>query len=215
MEPPKKQDSYEVAYEVAREDLSGLNLVERAKTAGFAVEAEPDEVAKLSFLGRGARVLLDERVVVDDESGEPLPIWSQILILHHLRDIKEGIEPGGRWITFKEVPSGEFYLSAFNKRSKDLAIKFFGERPDVLHEIAPKLGGERFRDVGDVSYLFRVFPKVPVVLVMYRADEEFPPDANMLFDATIPEFMCTEDIAVISTMLVVTLGKLAFEQKKG
>lgn len=213
MEPPKKQESYRIAYEQARKDLEGLNLIQRARTAGFAVETEPEEVARLKFLGQDVKILLDKRECVDAKTGEPLELWSQILILHHLRDIKEGVRPRGRWITFKEVPSGEFYLSAFNRRSKDIAVKFFGKNPDILHEIAPKLGGEPFREVGDVSYLFRVFPKVPVVLVMYREDEEFPPDANLLFDETIPEFMCTEDIAVVSTMLVVTLGKLAFAAK--
>ncbi|HDH96926.1 MAG TPA: DUF3786 domain-containing protein [Proteobacteria bacterium] len=209
MEPPQKQDSYAVAYSKAQKDLEGLNILERARSAGFVVETKPEEVVRLDFLGQNAKLIVGERVVVDAETGEPLPLWSQILILHYLRDVKEGVEPAGRWITFKEVPSGEFYLSAFNRRSKDLAIKFFGHNPDLLHEVAPRLGGERFTEVGDVSYLFRVFPKVPVVLVMYRADEEFPPDANILFDATIPEFLCTEDIAVISTMLVVALGKLA------
>ena len=209
MEPPQKQDSYAVAYSKAQKDLEGLNILERARSAGFVVETKPEEVIRLDFLGQNAKLIVDERAVVDAETGEPLPLWSQILILHYLRDVKEGVEPAGRWITFKEVPSGEFYLSAFNRRSKELAIRFFGRNPDLLHEVAPKLGGERFSEIGDVSYLFRVFPKVPVVLVMYRADEEFPPDANILFDATIPEFLCTEDIAVISTMLIVALGKLA------
>jgi len=208
MEPPKREDSYRTAYKKAQADLEGLNLIERAKSAGFIVESHPEGVAIFKFLGQDVKILLEERVVVDASSGEPLPLWSQILILHHIRDIKDNIFPSYKWITFKEVPSGEFYLSAFDKRTKELAIKFFGDNLDLIHSVAPKIGGEPYSGVGgDISYLFKLFPKIPVVLVVYKPDEEFSADAKLLFDETIPDLMCTEDIAVISTMLVIRLGE--------
>lgn len=215
MEPPKKQDSYEIAYKKAQEDLIGLNLIERAKSAGFLTQSYPEEVARFKFFGQTVKILLEKRIVVDDKTGEPLPIWSQILILHHLRDIKDDIFPKYRWITFKEVPSGEFYLSAFDKRTKGLFIKFFGDRVELLDKVAPMLGGESYSGVGgDVCYIFKPFPKVPIVLVAYKPDEEFSADAKLLFDETITELMCTEDIAVVSSMLIVKLGESLKEVKK-
>jgi hypothetical protein len=46
-----------------------------------------------------------------------------------------------------------------------------------------ELGGERMT-YGDASVQLFPFPKVPVVIILRRGDDEFPPGADLLFDST-------------------------------
>jgi len=59
------------------------------------------------------------------------------------------------------------------------------------------LGGKPVA-LGDGGIKISVFPRVPIILVLWFEDAEFPPDLQILFDASITEFLSTEDIAVLS-----------------
>jgi len=62
---------------------------------------------------------------------------------------------------------------------------------------------------GDVAMSFQVFPRIAVQLVLWRGDDEFPPEAGILFDAGIARNLTAEDIAVMSGMLVYRLMGMA------
>ena len=63
--------------------------------------------------------------------------------------------------------------------------------------MAAGLGGEPLH-LGDAAARFMAFPRVPITHVLWRGDEEFPPEATILFDETIPRYFPTEDIAALS-----------------
>ena len=79
---------------------------------------------------------------------------------------------------------------------------------DLLEKSARALGGEK-TDYGDRAVVIPVLPRVPVVLVFWRGDEEFQPEAHILFDSTVSSYLSTEDIAVLSQQVVFGLIKLA------
>ena len=57
---------------------------------------------------------------------------------------------------------------------------------------------------------FSVFPHIHVQLGLWLGDEEFPPDATILFDESVQRILPVEDIAVMNGSLVyrlIGLGK--------
>jgi hypothetical protein len=84
----------------------------------------------------------------------------------------------------------------------------FGPDVSLLVKAAEKLGG-RAIDAGDAGFEFAVFPRVPIQLILWEGDEEFPPEANILFDDVIGELLSPEDIAWLAGMLVYRLMGLA------
>jgi hypothetical protein len=42
---------------------------------------------------------------------------------------------------------------------------------------------------GDVSVRFAALPRVPVVMVLWGADEEFPPRLSVVFDASVDQHL--------------------------
>jgi len=58
---------------------------------------------------------------------------------------------------------------------------------------------------GDIGIVVEAFAKVPAMITLWRKDEEFSPEANMLFDKSITGIFCTEDIAVLANIIAIQL----------
>ncbi len=164
------------------------------------------------FFGQARMVLWPEVSVTPAEGRGELPLTEQILILHYL--VNNNGEPlSGREIDFRSVPEGGFYYSAFVSRAKKPLLETFGLDLDLYLEVAAALGGT-LRTLGDASATFTAFPLVPVTHVLWRGDEEFPPDANILFDETIPLHLSTEDIAALAGSSVYRLMGAARQMRR-
>ena len=187
-------DDFRMSFDLAAGEMGKRDFAEIAKLAGG--EPAPDQKSlSLSYYGRPVKVDAEPVAVTASDDGPELPLAEQALILHYLVKAS-GKEPTGQWITFREVPSGEFYWSAFVKRAKAPLVSFFGSRPELLLELAPKVGGEAAEDLaGDAAVIIKAFPKVPLFLQLWAGDDEFPADGNVLFDQTITGYLSTEDIA--------------------
>ena len=139
-------------------------------------------------------------------NGEPVPIPEKILILHYLLTAR-GDTLTRNLITFRQVPEGPFYYSAFLKRARDPLVRAFGGQPESLITCGAHLGAEP-DELGDVSITLKALPRVPVTMVLWAGDDEFPPEASLLFDESIVGYLPTEDIAVLSGMIVYRLIRL-------
>jgi hypothetical protein len=142
-----------------------------------------------------------------------IPLTEQILILHYLRGCT-GEPLSGHSIDFREVPEGGFYWSAFVSRAKKPLLETFGHDLDLYLQVAQMLGGEP-QGLGDAAARFLAFPLVPVTHVLWRGDEEFPPEASILFDVTITQHLSTEDIAALAGASVYRLMAAAFKLRQG
>ncbi|HEN21330.1 MAG TPA: DUF3786 domain-containing protein, partial [Desulfobacteraceae bacterium] len=111
----------------------------------------------------------------------------------------------GNWISYYEIPDGKFYLNAFLRRAKEPMVQFFGDKPDLLVKTAEEMSDARPLDHGDLSMVMTVLPGVPVALILWNGDDEFPPDGNILFDSSISSIFTAEDIAVLTGMAVYEL----------
>lgn len=138
------------------------------------------------------------------EGGEDAPSFQeQGLILHYLLGASD-IPPTKELITFREIPSGEFYYQPFVNRAQMPLVKTFGSAHVLFRKAGLNSGGKE-ADLGDVSLTFRPLPKIPVTLVLWQGDEEFPPTGNILFDANIKYFLDGEDIAFLAGTVVYKL----------
>ena len=128
-----------------------------------------------------------------------LSSYEQILVLHYLTTLG-GSGTKGDYVSFKNLPGASFYESTYRRRGPERILALFGDRPDFLIEAAGRLGGER-AGYGDASARIRVFPRVEAVVVLFKGDEEFPPEANILYKDDIVNFLPLEDVAVLSGLV--------------
>jgi hypothetical protein len=205
-------DDYKNALALAREEWSKQDPQRAALLSGATYQEKTDQVRlQFSFIDRVVRVTWPEGLVLGPDPAKELTLQEQVLILHYLLRAP-GAPPSGQWITFREIPSGEFYYSAFVKRAQEPLVKTFGHRPQLLKELGLRRGGVS-REEGDVCICFQAFPKIPVCLILWAGDDEFPPEGNVLFDASIARYLIAEDVAVLSGMVVYPLIGMAYSQK--
>jgi len=131
--------------------------------------------------------------------------YFSILILHYLSGVKD-IPLSGKMLSFKDLPSGLFYFSAFRQRSLQPLIETFGKRPGSLLAAGEALRAEKIAQ-GDAGITVKVFPMLPLSIIIWKGDEELPPEATILFDATASQRLETEDLSTAAGMLVRKLVK--------
>ena len=197
--------AYAQAYELACKELVKVTDIEEQCRRGGAQyqEAGSQKLIILNYLNRSYRITLPEVQVSLSDSPEAVPLKTRVLLLHYLIRAK-GTLSSGRKITFKELPEGVVYFPTFAKRTLNPLTRNFGKTPHRLLDIAMGLGGQKAA-FGDVSVTISAFPRVPITLVLWRGDSEFPPLANIMFDATVTDYLPTEDIIVACEAMVWTL----------
>ncbi len=200
---------YHYAYRLACEALRSADIKERVEKSGATIEAGENGncLIKLTFLDCLCQISFPDIEINYQESEEIVPLWSKILILHYLVK-SEGQPLTGKWINFRQISGGESYYPAFVKRSQKPLLDFFSNRLELLEKAALALGGEKTRE-GDTAVIIPALPRVPIVLIFWDGDEEFQPEARILFDSTVPTYLSTEDVAVLSQQTVFRLIKWA------
>ena len=205
-----RTDDYREALRRAEEQLKRAPLSELAQKAGGTLTHLKDSAncIRLVFFEESATVQIGESLAIAIEGQEQeVPIEEKIILCHYLLHAT-GASPAGEWITFRQIPDGHFYDSAFQRRTRDPFLLTFGQNPQLYRDCAEKLGGTPVPN-GDVGMTFRVLPQIPVQLVLWQGDEELPPESTILFDVTITQYLPAEDVAVLSGMLVYRLMRLA------
>jgi len=202
-------DDYKESFRLAAEDLKKANLHRLAKLSGSNIELRNGKVElRLAFLEAPLLITVDDEVDIKREESEgELGLPEKILICHYLLHASNEAATG-ELITYRQIPDGHFYFDAFQRRARDPFLATFGQNPDLFRNCAKMLGGKPV-ETGDVGMTFRILPRIEIQLVLWHGDEEFPPEASILFDSNISSRLPVEDIAVMSGMLVYKLMGIA------
>ena len=108
--------------------------------------------------------------------------FSRISILRYLLDAQK-IMPTGRLIAPTDLKSGQIYLQGSHLLPTGGIAARFAADPEGFVKQAARFGGER-RAHGDVAVEMWPLPRVPIALILWLEDEEFPARSYLLFDET-------------------------------
>ncbi|MDY6837319.1 MAG: DUF3786 domain-containing protein [Thermodesulfobacteriota bacterium] len=204
------EEDYKTARALAFEKLAELDVGGCCKRAGLSFETVSPDKKRVSipYLGKTYHLSVSTEKTSFDEGEEAPKISDQVLLLHYLITAT-GIPFADEWITFREVPSGSFYYPSFVKRAIDPLVRSFGKRPELLEGTAGRLGQLMVTLPGDKGAKILALPRVPVVLALWRGDDEFPPEGNVYFDASVSSYLSTEDIAYLAGATVYRIISMA------
>ena len=205
--------AYELAYTLACEQLAKIKDIEqqcRQSGAQYRIIDSQQEIA-LQYLNQAYLITLPSIKISLADSTEKVSLRDKLLILHYFISAK-GTPTANRLITFRELPEGSGYSPTFTKRTVNPLLAYFSKEPRLLVEAAEKLGGHKV-DYGDTAVTINAFSHVPITIILWRGDDEFAPQGNVAFDATIPDYLPTEDITVLCESIVWRLAKYLRESK--
>lgn len=199
---------YQLAYKIACEQLENVDSIEEQclKSGARCTVVDSQRVITVDYLNRPHRVTLPDVDVRLEGSEEEVPLREKVLILHYLIQAK-GTLPSNKLIAYKELPGGLSYLPVFSKRTIGPLVRHFGNEPERLLEVAKLVGG-RSAEYGDVAVTIDAFSRVPITFVLWRGDDEFPPDGNIVFDSTVSDYLTTDDVNAVTEMIAWKLVRL-------
>jgi hypothetical protein len=129
----------------------------------------------------------------------------KILILDYLTHA-DGTSLRGKPITFQELGWVANYYPTFFSRVVKPLISGFGASSERLLDTAVKFGGLKAA-FGDMAVTIPAFARVPITVVIWKGDDEFPANANILFDKSVTNYLSFEAIIVLCQTISWSLVK--------
>ena len=172
-------------------------------------EGDPQEMADrcaLPFDGERFTIrLMGDTFTVShpdyDIQGDRAPTNPErILFLRYLLDGKF-TPPTGVFRTYREFPWGEVYLQQFTGRCiKRFAFSYNG-RTELLGRIMERLPAYPVK-MGDIGYELELMDGLSIQLILWQGDDEFPPNAQILFSENFQQAFTAEDMANIGDIVL-------------
>ncbi len=189
-----KIEAQNEAVERAVEKLCDVDLSERC--ALLKLPAPENGKISLRAFGTDFELTTDTFELFVKESGQPAKEGDRILILHLLlceMPLKESEE----LVSFRDFPGGAFYLEPFLSRSVRPLVKRYGNRIDELKAALDRFDFQPL-ELGDFSARIHAVGCLYITLIYRLGDDEFPAEAELLFNAPCKRALCAEDAAVLA-----------------
>ena len=156
---------------------------------------------KVKFLGDEYIVNIKLRKVFSLPHNTPIEDHLTVLILHYLSQKIAGLPViSGEYLSFNGLSVINSFAEVFKKRSTDVIMKRYGDNIFDILSMLHNLPAKKINRA-DVAIVVEAFEGVPILIELWEADEEFGPEANILFDKTITKILCVEDIVVLAEVV--------------
>ncbi len=185
-----------------RQGLSQRDPLALARNTGSVFQdTRPGSSAFLfSFWERPIALSYPGFVASSQNDGLELPAFQQAAILYYF-DTADGAPLQGNWISFSELTDGKFYNQAFQGYTGQELSRAIGSDQSGFAAAAIHLSGIR-AEFGSSSFVFHVLPQIPLLVVFWQGDEDFPSSYQVLFDGAAPHYMPTDGYAILGSSLV-------------
>jgi len=183
-----KSDHHQLAF------VTNTSYKEESGKAGFF---------EFPFWGNPVQLSCEDFIARDTVSNKALPPIHQATILYYFYSSK-GSPPAGSWISFSELEDGQFYNKAFLGYTANKLLQHFSTNYQAFDDGCQALCGEK-TSFGDGAFRFQILPRVAILAVYWKGDDEFPPSYKILFEDTADYHLPTDVCAILASMLT---GKL-------
>jgi len=185
-------------------EFDGRKTAQRAKCQYLT---EPERYV-VTLLNANYVVNPAGREIFSAEPGSPpAGFIQQLCILAYLVNAKY-LPLADKLVTADSLPGGQFFFRGPHSLPTAKLEQAFGNQPDRLYEAAKQLGAQRC-EFGDASVQLYVLPRIPITAVVWRADEEFPARASILFDQTAADQLPLDALQAAVNLAVEALVKTA------
>jgi len=157
----------------------------------------------VKLLGRGFAIAHPDYAIRALDEGKLPPLPTQTFLLRYLLESR-AVAWAGQWKTFREMPWGEMYIKPYTGRVLTRAAFTFGTRVAAFRAAAERMGAEPVKH-GDAGYLFELTGGYRMQILVWEGDEEFPPNAQILYSDNFAEGFAAEDRVVAGDILITTI----------
>ena len=152
----------------------------------------------LTLLGVTYKIAWPTYAIETEGNTPSLP--TQTFLLRCLLEAKD-VAWAGQWKTFREMPWGEMYNTPYTGRVLTRAAFSFGFKLAKFSAACEKLGARKLNH-GDAGYEFDFFGPYRIQILMWAGDDEFPPNAQVIYTDNFADGFSAEDRVVAGDILI-------------
>ena len=190
----------EVPFSYYENLFRGLNPEEAAQRTGCKWDGKEFYV---NLLGQDYAISHPEYALRALDGGKLPPLPTQTFLLRYLLEGKE-VFSSGKWLTFREMPWGELYIKPYTGRVLTRAAFTFGTRIAAFRAACEKMGATPVSH-GDAGFQFQFLGQYQMQILVWEGDEEFPPNAQVLYSDNFSDGFAAEDRVVAGDILISTI----------
>ena len=190
----------EVPFAHYEELFRKLDAAEAAIRTGAAWDRKEFYV---NLLGREFAVSHPDYAIRALDDGPIPPLPTQTFLLRFLLEGKQ-VDWAGQWKTFREMPWGEMYIKPYTGRVLTRAAFTFSFKLAAFSAACEKMGAVKLPH-GDAGYQFQLLPGYHIQILIWQGDEEFPPNAQVIYSDNFAEGFAAEDRVVAGDILISTI----------
>ncbi len=157
----------------------------------------------VTLLGRTFAIAHPGYAIRALDNGPVPPLPTQTFLLRYLLESRD-VAWAGEWKTFREMPWGEMYIKPYTGRVLTRAAFTFGTRVSAFKAAAEKMGALPLKN-GDAGYQFDLIGGYRMRLLVWEGDDEFPPNAQVLYSDNFAQGFAAEDRVVAGDILISTI----------
>ena len=157
----------------------------------------------LNLIGRAYTISHPVYGICAEDGGPIPPLPAQTFLLRYLLESKK-VAPTGQWKTFREMPWGEMYIKPYTGRVLTRAAFTFGTRLNAFNQAAEKMGATPVSH-GDAGWEFDLIGDYRMRILVWEGDDEFPPNAQILYSDNFAQGFAAEDRVVAGDILISTI----------
>ncbi len=186
------------------EEFKALDPILRAKELGIPYE---NEVFELTMFGSDYKISWpDGEIKCDDPNAIAMNSASGRIMLIRYLVCGKALPFGGKYMSFRELPWGEVYIKPFTGRCVNRIAYKFNSSPDKFIKAAEALGGKRI-DHSDAGFQFKFIDNYSIIFLLWAADEEFPPNAQIEFSDNFAAGFSAEDDVVVAELMIGAISR--------
>lgn len=187
---------------LAWREFARFDPLEISRRAGVEFE-ESLGIFRIKSFGQDMFVSLNRREVYSDSpQGERLlqhkDYFFGLSVLWYLMTTTD-IPLAGRLVKPASVPGGQIFVKGTHVLPMDAIAAFYNGKKTSFLETAARYGGTE-EEHGDVSIRMLPLPRVPVYLILWSGDEDFPPTGQLLLDSTCTCHLSTDVLWAVTTV---------------
>lgn len=134
--------------------------------------------------------------------------WHHLLLLHYL-DLADGTEESGKMITFGNLKDGLIRGTKFDHTAEQELERILKDKePEKITEACKRLDAELMESNADLCASFRIFPKYPIILKIWFADDEFPASGKFFLQDNADHYLSVEDAVTAGEILIKKLSTI-------
>jgi uncharacterized protein DUF3786 len=144
----------------------------------------------------------------DDNSN--IKTFLSLFMVHYLLTAKE-TPISKEWISGKDIPGGSTFFRGPHEIPAYLIEKRYGDNMTGFSGACEILGGTPL-DMADRAYSFRIAPRIPVAILLWKGDDEFPVKSKMLFDRSIIDHLALDIVLALAAEVIEKIAQFPIDE---